>query len=127
MGSNFKDPYFSPKRAQGILVGVLMFHAAIIIVPLIFAALSDFFDPPVFVMKVGVADLPLGDAPDAGPPPATETEPDPVVPSADDFPDPTHVDPLPDLPPPRLPPRFPPRPPSYEPPSYEPPPYDLMD
>ena len=114
MGSNFKDPYFSPKRAQGILVGVLMFHAAIIIVPLIFAALSDFFDPPVFVMKVGVADLPLGDAPDAGPPPATETEPDPVVPSADDFPDPTHVDPLPDLPPP---PKIdtPPPPPKVEP------------
>ena len=100
MGSNFKDPYFSPKRAQGILVGVLMFHAAIIIVPLIFAALSDFFDPPVFVMKVGVADLPLGDAPDAGPPPAAQTDPEPNVPSAADFPDPTKVDPLPDLPPP---------------------------
>jgi len=101
MGSNFKDPYFSLKRAQGILVGVLMFHVAILIVPLIFAALSDYFEqPPVFVMKVGMADLPLGDAPDAGQPPATETEPDPVVPKADDFPDPAKVDPLPDLPPP---------------------------
>ena len=101
MGSNSKDPYFSLKRAQGILVGVLMFHVGILIVPLIFAALSDYFiDPPVFVMKVGMADLPLGDSPEAGPPPAPQTDPDPVVPKADDFPDPTHVDPLPDLPPP---------------------------
>ena len=101
MGSSFKDPYFSLKRAQGILVGVLMFHVGILIVPLIFAALSDYFvDPPVFVMKVGVADLPLGDSPDAGPPPAAQTDPEPVVPSAADFPDPTKVDPLPDLPPP---------------------------
>ena len=101
MGSNSKDPYFSLKRAQGILVGVLMFHVGILIVPLIFAALSDYFiDPPVFVMKVGMADLPLGDSPEAGPPPAAQTDPDPVVPKADDFPDPTHVDPLPDLPPP---------------------------
>ena len=43
MGSSSKDPYFSLKRAQGILVGVLMLHAAILIVPLIFAALSDYF------------------------------------------------------------------------------------
>ena len=101
MGGSFKDPYFSLKRAQGILVGVLMFHVGILIVPLIFAALSDYFiDPPVFVMKVGMADLPLGDSPEAGPPPVAQTDPDPVVPKADDFPDPTHVDPLPDLPPP---------------------------
>ena len=101
MGGNFKDPYFSAKRAQGILVGVLMLHAAIIVVPLIFAALSDYFvDPPVFVMKVGIADLPLGDAPDAGPTPAAQTDPEPALPSVDDFPDPTKIDPLPDLPPP---------------------------
>ena len=101
MGSSFKDPYFSLKRAQGILVGVLMLHAAILTVPLIFAALSDYFEqPPVFVMKVGMADLPLGDAPDAGPTPVTQTDPEPALPSVDDFPDPTKVDPLPDLPPP---------------------------
>ena len=101
MGGSFKDPYFSAKRAQGILFGVLMLHAAIIAVPLIFAALSDYFvEPPVFVMKVGIADLPLGDAPDAGPPPAAQTDPEPALPSVDEFPDPTHVDPLPDLPPP---------------------------
>ena len=100
MGSSFKDPYFSLKRAQGILVGVLMFHVGILIVPLIFAALSDYFDPPVFVMKVGVADLPLGDSPDAGPPPATtpaQTDPEPIL---DLPPDPQKPDPLPDLPPP---------------------------
>lgn len=101
MGGNFKDPYFSLKRAQGILVGVLMFHVGILIVPLIFAALSDYFvEPPVFVMKVGMADLPLGDSPDAGPPPAAQTDPEPALPSVDDFPDPTGVEPLPDLPPP---------------------------
>ena len=100
MSGNYKDPYFSLKRAQGILVGVLMFHAGILIVPLIFAALSDYFDPPVFVMKVGMADLPLGDAPDAGPAPVAQTDPEPVTPSLDEFPDPTKVDPLPDLPPP---------------------------
>ena len=97
-----KDPYTNPKRDRAILSGVLLIHVGIIAVPLIYASLTEFFDPPVIVMKVGIADLPLGDSPDAGavadiPSPAT-SEPDPV--SVDDIPDPQKVADLPpDLPP----------------------------
>jgi outer membrane biosynthesis protein TonB len=99
----FKDPYANPKRARAILFGVLLLHVGVIAVPLIYASLTDFFDPPVIVMKVGLADLPPGDSPDAGAvadasSPKT-AEPDPV--SVDDIPDPQKVDDLPpDLPPP---------------------------
>ena len=104
MGGQFnKDPYFNPKRARAILTGVLLMHIAIILFPLIYASLTEFFDPPVIVMKVGLADLPLGDSPDAGAPadvPANTSEPDPVV-SVDDIPNPQQVADLPpDLPPP---------------------------
>ena len=103
MGGQFKDPYFNAKRAKRILLGVLLMHICIVAVPLIYASLTEFFDPPVIVMKVGLADLPLGDSPDAGavadvPPPKT-AEPDPV--SVDDLPTPQKVEDLPpDLPPP---------------------------
>jgi len=103
MGAPFSDPYTNPKRARAILFGVLLMHVGVIAVPLIYASLTDFFDPPVIVMKVGLADLPLGDSPDAGavadvPAPKTE-EPDPV--SVDDMPTPQKVDDLPpDIPPP---------------------------
>lgn len=101
MGSEFKDPYFNPKRARGILLSVLLIHICIVIVPVIYASLTEYFDPPLIVMKVGLADLPLGDSPDAGQPVRADTpvtsEPDPV--SVDDIPDPQKVDPLPDLPP----------------------------
>ena len=60
------DPYFNGRRSRVILVTVFFLHAAIIAVPLIYASLTEYFDPPVIVMKVGMADLPLGDAPDAG-------------------------------------------------------------
>ena len=104
MGGQFnKDPYFNPKRARAILTGVLLMHIALILIPLIYASLTEFFDPPVIVMKVGLADLPLGDSPDAGAPadvPANTSEPDPVV-SVDDIPNPQQVADLPpDLPPP---------------------------
>ena len=93
-----KDPYANPKRAKAILFGVLLMHFSIIAVPFIYASLTEFFDPPVIVMKVGLADLPLGDSPEAGAPAdipsPTTTEPDPV--SVDDIPDPKSV---PDLPP----------------------------
>ena len=105
MGSPFnKDPYFNPKRARTILTGVLLMHVALIAIPLIYSSLTDFFNPPVIVMKVGLADLPLGDSPDAGAPAADTpspkaSEPDPV--SVDDIPDPQKVADLPpDLPPP---------------------------
>ena len=103
MGSQFgSDPYFNPKRARTVLTGVLLMHVAIIAIPLIYSSLTDFFNPPVIVMKVGLADLPLGDSPDAGAPadsPATKTsEPEPV--SIDDLPTPQKVADLPpDLPP----------------------------
>ncbi len=104
MGGKFnKDPYFNPKRARAILTSVLLMHVALIAVPLIYSSLTDFFDPPVIVMKVGLADLPLGDSPDAGASadvPANTSEPDPVV-SVDDIPNPQQVADLPpDLPPP---------------------------
>lgn len=95
------NTYFNPKRAAAILFAVLLIHIGIIVVPIIYATLTNYFHPPVIVMKVGVAELPLGDAPDAAPvdtapaPVATKTEPTPV----DDIPDPTKVAPLPDLPP----------------------------
>ena len=63
-----KDPYANPKRAKAILFGVLLMHFGIIAVPFIYASLTEFFDPPVIVMKVGLADLPLGDSPEAGAP-----------------------------------------------------------
>ena len=97
-----KDPYFNQRRARAILSGVLLTHIALIAIPLIYASLTEFLNPPVIVMKVGLADLPLGDSPDAGTPadvpaPAT-SEPDPV--SVDDIPDPHQVADLPpDLPP----------------------------
>lgn len=103
MGVPFSDPYTNPKRARAILFGVLLMHVGVIAVPLIYASLTEFFDPPVIVMKVGLADLPLGDSPDAG---AAEVEPapktaeqDPV--SVDDIPDPQKpADLPPDIPPP---------------------------
>jgi len=103
MGGRFdKDPYFNQKRARRILTGVLLLHVALIAVPLIYSSLTEFFDPPVIVMKVGLADLPLGDSPDAGaaaPADTSVAEPDPV--SVDDIPDPKSVADLPpDLPPP---------------------------
>ena len=97
------DPYFSPRRARAIFFGVFLLHISIIAVPLIYASLSEYFDPPVIVMKVGLADLPLGDSPDAGQPAQIDTpdvsEPDPV--SVDDIPEPQRPEELPpDLPPP---------------------------
>ena len=104
MGSQFnRDPYFNQKRARAVLFGVLMLHVGVIAVPLIYSSLTDFFqDPQPIVMKVGIADLPLGDSPDAGAPAdasAEVSEPDPVV-SVDDIPNPQQVADLPpDLPP----------------------------
>ena len=98
-----KDPYANPKRAKAILLTVLLMHVSVIAVPIIYASLTEYFDPPVIVMKVGLADLPLGDSPDAGQPATVDTpataEPDPV--SVDDIPDPQPLADLPpDLPPP---------------------------
>lgn len=99
-----RDPYFNQKRASSILFGVLLVHIAVIAIPLIYSSLTEYFDPPLIVMKVGLADLPLGDSPDAGAPgdvPADSSvsEPDPI--SVDDFPNPQKVADLPpDLPPP---------------------------
>ena len=103
MGSQFsKDPYFNQKRARAILFGVLLFHVSVVAIPMIYASLTEFFDPPTIVMKVGLADLPLGDSPDAGAlpdAPASVSEPEPI--SVDDIPNPQKVADLPpDLPPP---------------------------
>ena len=97
------DPYFNGRRSRVILVTVFFLHAAIIAVPLIYASLTEYFDPPVIVMKVGMADLPPGDAPDAGevaqnePQQQQVDEPDPAP--VDSIPDPQKLDPLPDPPP----------------------------
>ena len=102
MSGQVNDPYFSAKRAKIILFSVLLVHICIIAVPLIYTSLTEYFDPPLVVMKVGLADLPLGDSPDAGQPAPADTptsEPEPV--SVDDIPDPHPVADLPpDLPPP---------------------------
>ncbi len=102
MGGQFKDPYFNQKRARAILFGVLLMHIGVIAVPLIYSSLTEYFDPPLIVMKVGLADLPLGDSPDAGAPAdaAPVQTPEPDI-SVDDIPNPQKVDDLPpDLPPP---------------------------
>ena len=93
------DPYFNGRRSRVILVTVFFLHAAIIAVPLIYASLTEYFDPPVIVMKVGMADLPLGDAPDAGEVAPADFQPpvsEPDLPSVDTIKDPTRP---PDLPP----------------------------
>lgn len=119
MGGQAKDPYFSAKRARIILFSVLLVHICIVVVPLIFSMLTEYFDPPLIVMKVGLVDLPLGDSPDAGQPApvASESEPDPV--SVDDIPDPHQI---PDLPPePKVEPKkTEPAPPKTEPKKTEP-------
>jgi len=95
MGSRSNDPYFNARRAKIILFSVLLVHVCIVAVPMIFSMLTEYFDPPLIVMKVGIADLPLGDSPDAGQPAQADaaSEPDPI--SIDDIPTPTKVDPLP--------------------------------
>ena len=93
------DPYFNGRRAKRILVTVFLLHLAIIVLPLIFASLTEHFEPRVIVMNVGMADLQLGDAPDAGE--IASTEPltpvnEPELPPVESYADPT--------PPPELPP-----------------------
>jgi len=86
------DPYFNGRRSRVILVTVFFLHAAIIAVPLIYASLTEYFDPPVIVMKVGMSDLPLGDAPDAGEVAPADSRPEvsePDPPSVDTIPNPT--------------------------------------
>ena len=119
------DPYFSPKRLRIILTSVLLVHVGVIIVPMINSFLTDYFDPPLVVMKVGLADLPLGDFPDAGAPAPADTsvsEPDPV--SVDDIPDPKSVADLPPEqkiePPPKV--ENPPKPKEDPKPTVKPPP-----
>ena len=95
-GQTGRDPYFNPKRLQIILSGVLLVHVGVIVIPMIYSSLTEYFDPPLVVMKVGLADLPLGDSPDAGASasaPEATSDPDPV--SVDDIPDPKQVDALP--------------------------------
>ena len=94
-----RDPYFNGRRAKQILVAVFLLHLAVIILPLIFASLTEHFEPRVIVMNVGMADLQLGDAPDAGEnassaPPTPFNEPE--LPPVESYADPT--------PPPELPP-----------------------
>ena len=89
------DPYFNPKRTRDILFGVLLVHIGIIAVPLIYSSLTDYLEPPLVVMKVGLADLPLGDSPDAGQPVQADTPAKTDPAPAEDFPDPTNIKPLP--------------------------------
>lgn len=95
MNRPVNDPYFNPKRTRDILFGVLLVHIGIIAVPLIYSSLTDYLEPPLVVMKVGLADLPLGDSPDAGQPVQADTpaKTDPVP--LEEFPDPTNIKPLP--------------------------------
>lgn len=99
MNSPSRDPYFNGRRAKRILVTVFLLHLAIIVLPLIFASLTEQFEPRIIVMNVGMADLPAGDNLDSGdiasselPDPANEPE----LPPVESLQDPT--------PPPELPP-----------------------
>lgn len=99
MNSPSRDPYFNGRRAKRILVTVFLLHLAIIVLPLIFASLTEQFEPRIIVMNVGMADLPAGDSLDSGE--AASSEPltplnEPELPPVDSFDDPT--------PPPELPP-----------------------
>ena len=99
MNRQSRDPYFNGRRAKQILVTVFLLHLAIIVLPLIFASLTEHFEPRVIVMNVGMADLQLGDAPDAGE--IASSEPPtpfngPELPPVESYADPT--------PPPELPP-----------------------
>ena len=99
MNRQSRDPYFNGRRAKQILVTVFLLHLAIIVLPLIFASLTEHFEPRVIVMNVGMADLQLGDAPDAGE--IASSEPltpvnEPELPPVESYDDPT--------PPPALPP-----------------------
>lgn len=99
MNRQSRDPYFNGRRAKQILVTVFLLHLAIIVLPLIFASLTEHFEPRVIVMNVGMADLQLGDAPDvreiASSEPLTPVNA-PELPSVESYADPT--------PPPELPP-----------------------
>jgi len=99
MNRQSRDPYFNGRRAKQILVTVFLLHLAIIVLPLIFASLTEHFEPRVIVMNVGMADLQLGDAPDvreiASSEPLTPVN-EPELPSVESYADPT--------PPPELPP-----------------------
>lgn len=105
MNRPVNDPYFNPKRTRDILFGVLLVHIGIIAVPLIYSSLTDYLEPPLVVMKVGLADLPLGDSPDAGQPVQADTPAKTDPAPLDDFPEPADIKPLPpeqkiDVPPP---------------------------
>lgn len=99
MNRQSHDPYFNSRRAKRILVTVFLLHLAIIVLPLIFASLTEHFEPRIIVMNVGMADLPAGDSLDSGE--TASSEPltplsEPELPPVDSFDDPT--------PPPELPP-----------------------
>ena len=99
MNRQSHDPYFNSRRAKRILVTVFLLHLAIIVLPLIFASLTEQFEPRIIVMNVGMADLPAGDSLDSGE--TASSEPltplsEPELPPVDSFDDPT--------PPPELPP-----------------------
>lgn len=99
MNSPSRDPYFNSRRAKRILVSVFLLHLAIIVLPLIFASLTEEFEPRIIVMNVGIADLPPGGRLDSGE--TASSEPltplnEPELPPVDSFDDPT--------PPPELPP-----------------------
>ena len=99
MNSTSRDPYFNSRRAKRILVTVFLLHLAIIVLPLIFASLTEQFEPRIIVMNVGMADLPAGGSLDsvetASSEPLTPLS-EPELPPVDSFDDPT--------PPPELPP-----------------------
>ena len=93
------DPYFNGRRAKRILVTVFLLHLAIIVLPLIFASLTEHFEPRIIVMNVGMADLPAGDSLDSGDIASSELQTpanEPELPPVESLQDPT--------PPPELPP-----------------------
>ena len=57
-------PYVTGGRLSFIIVMVLAFHAALIVVPMIYMAVSEMLDPPVYVMRLPTVDSIPNEHPD---------------------------------------------------------------
>jgi len=63
-------PYVNGGRRTLIAVFVLTFHAALIVVPMVFMAVSEMLNPPVYVMRLPTVDSIPNENPDMSPHPS---------------------------------------------------------
>ena len=66
-------PYVTGGRRTLIAVFVLTFHAALIIVPMVFMAVTDMLNPPVYVMRLPTVDSIPSEKPSPHPSPLNKT------------------------------------------------------